>query len=129
MSSRTENTIAKIAAVSSGPRQLSAVLSPELLSNMGEQLTLILAVRSDRCRRQRMRSIPNAIELPQAAAQFLRNFRARLERRVGAAPPPPRKLLGTYANRAFVPSLEPCALPQSSQQAQIRFTQRQPQIT
>src|ERR1700723_4508379 len=128
MSSRTENTTAKIAAVSSGPRQLSAVLSPELLSNMGEQLTLILAVRSHRRRRQRMRSIPNAIELPQAAAHLLGNFRARLDRRLRTPPPPARKLIEIFAIRAIAPNRQPCALRQSGQQAQVRRTQGQPQI-
>src|SRR5580700_3366140 len=128
MSNRTENTIAKIAEASSGPRQLSAVLSPELLSNMGEQLTLILAVRSDRRRRQRMRTIPNAIELPQAAAQLLGDFRAHLDRRLRTPPPSARKLIEILAIRAVAPNRQPCALRQSGEQAQVRRPQRQPQI-
>src|SRR5580658_2005418 len=128
MSSRTENTTAKIAAASSGPRQLSTMLSPELLSDMVEQLTLIQAVCGDRRWGQRMRSIPNAIELPQAAAQFLRNFRTRLDRRLRTPPPPARKLIEIFAIRAIAPNRQPCALRQSGQQAQVRRTQCQPQL-
>ncbi len=75
-----------------------------------------------------MRSIPNAIELPQAAAQFLRNFRTRLDRRLRTPPPPARKLIEIFAIRAIAPNRQPCALRQSGQQAQVRRTQCQPQL-
>src|SRR5579864_1963951 len=101
MSSRIENTAAKIAAVSSRPRQLSAMLSPERLSDMVEQLPLILPVRGGRRWRQHISPIPNAIELPQTAAHFLGNFRPRLDRRLRTPPPPARKLIEIFAIRAI----------------------------
>src|SRR5579863_2955109 len=128
MSNRAAKTAAKIAAASSGPRQLSPVLSLELFSDIGEQLTLILAVRRNRRWRQRMGSVPNAIELAQAAAQFLGNFRTRLERRLRTPPPAARELIEIFAIRAIAANCEPSALRQSGQQAQIRRTQCQPQI-
>src|SRR5580704_5544555 len=126
MSSRTENTTAKIAAASSGPRQLSTMLSPELLSDMVEQLTLIQAVCGDRRWGQRMRSIPNAIELPQAAAQFLRNFRTRLDRRLRTPPPPARKLIEIFAIRAIAPNRHHarCANPASKPRYAARSASR-----
>src|SRR5580693_3183813 len=101
MTNRIANTAAKIPAASSGPRQLSTMLLPGLLSDMVEQLPLILAVRSHCLLRQHMGPIPNAIELPQAAAQFLRNFCPRLNGRLGTPPPSARKLIEIFAIRAI----------------------------
>src|SRR5215475_838924 len=97
MSSRMANTTAKIAAASSGPRQLRTTLLSSLRSNMVQELPLILAVNSNGFWRQCMGPIPNAIELPQAPAEFLWNFRAHLERGLGAPPPPARKLIEVFA--------------------------------
>src|ERR1700751_5218661 len=87
MSSSTANTTAKIAAASSGPRQLSTMPSPERLLDMAEQLPLILAIRGHRRRRQRMRAIPNEIEDSQAATQFLWDFHPGLDRCLRTPPP------------------------------------------
>src|SRR5258708_37603170 len=101
MSRRSANTAAKIPAASSGPRQLSTMPSPDLLSNMVEELPLILTIPGDPLWRHRMRPVPNAIELPQAAAQFLRDFRPRLDRRLRTPTPPARKLIEIFAIRAI----------------------------
>src|SRR4029077_3699287 len=101
MSSRIVNTAAKIPTARSGPRQLGTIPSPDLLSNMVEELPLILAIHSDRLWRHRMRPVPNAIELPQAAAQFLRDFRPRLDRGLRTPAPPARKLIEIFAIRAI----------------------------
>src|SRR6266478_795399 len=92
MSSRIANAAAKIPAASRGPRQLSAMLPFDLPSDMVEQLPLILAVCGDRLWRRHMRPIPHAIELPQAAAQFLRYFDPLLQRRLRTPPPPARTI-------------------------------------
>src|SRR5258708_1388706 len=106
MSSRIANTVAKIPAASRGPRQLSTMVSLDLLSNMVEQLQLILVVRGDRHRRQRVRPIPNAIEQSQAAAQFFGNFDPRLDCRLRAASPPARELVDILAIRAIAANRE-----------------------
>src|SRR5216684_8316467 len=110
MSSRIANTVAKIPAASRGPRQLSTRLPCDLLSNMIEQLPLILAVGGDRLWRQHMRPIPHAIELPQAAVQFLRYFDPLLQRRLRTPPPPARKLIQVIAIRAIAANGQPFAL-------------------
>src|SRR5215468_6422663 len=128
MSSRTANTAAKIPAPSSGPRQLIAMRSPDLLSNMVEQLPLIFAVRHNRLWRQPIRSIPNAIELPEAASQFRGNFCPRLGRCLRTPQPPARKLLEVFAIRAIAANRQPFPLRQSGQQAQVRCAQREAQF-
>src|SRR6516164_3495492 len=104
------NTIAKIPAASKGPRQLTTMFRCELLSNMVEQLPLILAVGGDRLWRQHMRPIPHAIELPQASAQFLRYFDPSLRRRLRTPPPPASKLIEVFAIRAIAANCQPFAL-------------------
>src|SRR5271165_3832799 len=110
MSSRIANTVAKIPAASRGPRQLSTMLPCDLLSNMVEQLPLILAIAGDRLWRRDMKPIPYAIKLPQAAAQFLRYFDALLQRRLRTPPPPARKLIEVFAIRAIAANCHPFAL-------------------
>src|SRR5205814_491401 len=66
--SRMPKTLAKMAVASRGPRQFSTAVSPERMSDMVEQLPLALAIRSDHRLCQRVRSIPDAIEYPQATA-------------------------------------------------------------
>src|SRR5436309_4038045 len=110
MSSRIANTAAKIAPASKGPRQLSTMPPLDLLSDMVEQLPLILAVGGDRLRRRHMRPIPHAIELPHAAAQFLRYFDPLLQRRLRTPPPPARKLIQVIAIRAIAANGQPIAL-------------------
>src|SRR6266480_2319409 len=109
MSSRIANAAAKIPAASRGPRQLSAMLPFDLPSDMVEQLPLILAVCGDRLWRRHMRPIPHAIELPQAAAQFLRYFDPLLQRRLRTPPPPARKLIQVIAIRAIAANGQPFA--------------------
>src|SRR6266849_1151256 len=110
MSNRIANTAAKIPPASSGPRQLSTMPPGDLLSNMVEQLPLILAVGGDRLSRRNMRPIPDAIELPQADAQFFRYFDASLQRRLRTPPPPARKLIQVIAIRAIAANGQPFAL-------------------
>src|SRR5579862_502776 len=128
MSSSTANTTAKIAAASSGPRQLSTMLSSPRFSDMAEQLPLILAIRGHRRRRQRMRAIPNEIEDSQAATQFLRNFRAGLNRRLRTPPPTTREFIEIFAIGPIAANRQPFALRQSREQAQIRGSQREAQF-
>src|SRR5712671_2315068 len=128
MSSRIANTAAKIPAASSGPRQLSTVPSPDLLSNMAEELPLILAIRSDPLCRHRMRPVPNTIELPQAAAQFLRDFRPRLDRCLRTPAPPAGKLIEIFAIRAIAANRQPLALRQSRKQTEVRRAKREAQF-
>src|ERR1700730_13633080 len=99
----------------------------DLLSNMAQQLPLILPVNGNRLWRQNIRPIPHAIELPQAAAQFLPYFDSLPVRR----PPPPsrRKLVKIMAIGSIATNRQPLALRQSGQQAQVRRAQRQPQFT
>src|SRR5438477_3830565 len=125
MSNRVANATEKIPTASSGPRQLSTMPSPARLSNMGEELPLILAVRGDCLRRQPMEAVPNAIELPQAAAQFLRNFRPRFHCRLRTPPPTARKLIQIFSIGAVAANCQPFALCQSRKQAEVRCTQRQ----
>src|SRR5712672_10784 len=110
MRRRIANTAAKIPPASKGPRQLSTLPTCDVLSNMIEQLPLILAVGGDRLWRQHMRPIPHAIELPQAAAQFLRYFDPLPERRLRTPPPPARKLSEVAAIRAIAATCQPFAL-------------------
>src|SRR5204862_7722106 len=126
MSNRVANATAKIPPASSGPRQLSTMPSPDRLSNMGEELPLILAVRGDCLRRQHMEAVPHAIELPQAAAQFVRNFRPSLHCCLRTPPPPARKLVQIFSIGAVAANCQPFALCQSRKQAEVRCTQRQP---
>src|SRR5580700_7533457 len=128
MTNRIANTAAKIPAASSGPRQLRTMLLPGLLSDMVEQLPLILAVRSHCLRRKHMGPVPNAIELPQAAAQFLRNFCPRLNGRLGTPPPSARKLIEIFAIRAIAANHQPFAMGQSCKQTEIRRAQGEPQF-
>src|SRR5947209_11193280 len=109
MSSRIANTAAKIPPASKGPRQLSTMPSFGLLSDMVEQLPLILPVGGDRFWRRHMRPIPHAIKLPQAAAQFLRYFDPLLQRRLRTPPPPARKLIQVIAIRAIAANCQPFA--------------------
>src|SRR5580765_2514787 len=101
MSSRIANTAAKIPAASRGPRQLSTMLPPDRLSNMVEQLPLILAVSGDHFRRQHLCPVPHAIKLPQAAPQFLRYFGPLLQACFWPPPPPARELSEVFAIRAI----------------------------
>src|SRR5580693_1259517 len=128
MSSSTANTTAKIAAASSGPRQLSTLPSPERLLDVAEQLPLILAIRGHRRRRQRMRAIPNEIEHSQAATQFLRDFRPGLDRCLRTPPPTAREFIEIFAICAIAANRQPFALRQSREQAQIRGSQREAQF-
>src|SRR5437868_2344074 len=99
-----------MAAASTGPRQFSAVLSPERLSDMVEQLPLALTVRGDGRWCQCVRPVPHAIKQPQTAAQFVRNFHARLERRLRAPSPPARELIEIFAIRAIAANRQPLTL-------------------
>src|ERR1700730_9953929 len=129
MNSRIANAAAKIPAASNGPRQLSAMPPCDLLSNMAQQLPLILPVNGNRLWRQNIRPIPHAIELPQAAAQFLRYFDSLPFRRRRPPPPSPRKLVQVIAIGSIATNRQPLALRQSGQQAQVRRAQPQPQFT
>src|SRR5260370_3369851 len=111
MSSRIANMAAKIPPASKGPRQLSTMPPLDPLSDMVEQLPLIVTVGGDRLWRRHMRSIPHAIELPQAAVQFLRYFDPLLQRRLRTPPPPARKLIQVIAIRAIPANCQPSALP------------------
>jgi hypothetical protein len=82
----------------------------DLLSDMVEQLPLILAVGGDRLWGRHMRPIPHAIELPQTAAQFLRYFDPLLQRRLRTPLPPARKLIQVIAIRAIAANCQPLAL-------------------
>src|SRR5580704_2959536 len=128
MSSSIANTAAKIPPASSGPRQLSTMPPCDLLSDMVEQLPLILAVGGDRVSRRNMKPIPHAIELPQTAAQLFRYFEALLQRRLRTPPPPARKLIQVVVIRAVAANGQPFTLRESGQQAKIGRTQRQPQF-
>src|SRR5436190_6827550 len=125
MSSRVANTIAKIPTASSGPRQLSTMPSADLLSNMIEELPLILAIRGDRLWRHRIRSVPNAIELPQAAPKFLRDFRPRLRCPLRTPAPPARELIEIFAVGAIATDRQPFALRQSGKQPKVRRAERE----
>src|SRR5579864_5884996 len=104
------NAIAKIAAASSGPRQLTTTPSPGRLSNMVEELPLILPVYGHLLGRQRMKPVPNAIELSQAAAKLVRNFRPRRHRRLRTATPAAGKLIQIFTIRAISANGKPFAL-------------------
>src|SRR5262249_59021187 len=112
MSSRIANRVAKIPAASSGPRQFSTMPAPDRSSNIVEELPLILAVRGNRLRGQAMRPVPNAIELPQAAVQFLRDFRPRLHRRLRTPAPAARKLIEVFPIRPITANGQPFPLRQ-----------------
>src|SRR5579864_4286085 len=115
-------TLAKTAAASRGPRQFSTARSFGRFSDMVEQLPLTLAVRRDRRRRQHMKPIPDALEQPQAAAQFLGNFDSHVDRRLRAPAPAARELIEVFAIRAVAADRQPFALAQASKQAQVRRT-------
>src|SRR4029079_2655084 len=120
MSNRTANTVAKIPAARTGPRQLNTMPLPVLLSNMFEELTLILAVSRDRLGGQHMNPIPNAIELPETAAQFLRNFDPRIKNRLWPATPPASELMEIFSVGAIAANRQPIALTESRKQTKVR---------
>src|SRR6266702_1178671 len=128
MSSRTANTTANIPAASSGPRQLSTTVSLRLLSDMAEKLLLILAVSGDRLWRYGMQPVPNPVKLSQAAAQFLRDLRPHLDRRLGTPAPSPRKLIEIFAICAITANREPFALRQTHKQTEVSRTQCEAQF-
>src|SRR6266436_6053741 len=127
MSSRIANTAAKIPPASKGPRQLSTMPPFGLLSDMVEQLPLILAVGGNRLWRRHMRPIPHAIELPQAAAQFLRYFDPLLQRRLRTPPPRAREFMQGIAIRAIAANCKPFARCYFGEQGQVRGVQRKSQ--
>src|SRR4051812_31593252 len=110
MSSRIANAAPKIPAASSGPRQLSTVPSRPLISNIVEELPLVLAIRRDGFRGHCMRAIPNPVKLPQATAQCLRDLGLRLGRRLRTPAPATRKLIEIFAIRTIAADREPFAL-------------------
>jgi len=95
---------------------------------MFEELTLILAVSRDRLGGQHMKPIPNAIELPETAAQFLRNFDPRIKNRLWPATPPASELMEIFSVGAIAANRQPIALTESRKQTKVRRTQSEPQF-
>src|SRR5262245_19827704 len=123
MSNKTANTVAKIPAARTGPRQLNTMPLPVLFSNMFQELALILAVSGDRLRGQRMKPVPNPIELPETAAQFLRNFGAHFKRGLRPTAPTAGEFMEVFAIRAITSNRQPFALSEARKQTEVRRAQ------
>jgi len=80
---------------------------------MAQQLLLIAAICRHGIRRRHLESIPDAIELPHAAAEFSGNFGACVCGRLGAPSPAPRKFVEVIAVRPVAANRQPLALRQA----------------
>src|SRR5579862_1707653 len=129
MRSRIAKTTANMPPARSGPRQFRTVRSLDPLLDIVQQLHLISAICRYGVGRWHLESIPDAIELPHAAAESSGDFCACVNGCLGPSSPAPREFVQIVAIRSIATNRQPLALRQAREQSKIDCAQSGTEVT